>query len=733
MMSKNSSWKTEYRQKKHSATDLIIQMKENGKRRMWLFVLLCFVLLLCYPVVMTLTLNRYADGSALSAALRQSVGHDILGLTGGITVFLLTAGGVLCAVEGFSWIYSRRKIDMYLAQPITRGRRFLMTYINGILIYFIPYIISLLLALLLLSGMGAASGALFVDVLFTLPAALIYFLAVYNLTLAAMMISGKKGMAGFLVLMGFLYDLLLRATLESFCGSYFSTFAGRIPSRQYISPVCRIFVMLNENRFSWEEGIVTSGEVIRELVLPMLPGMAVLCLEAVVFGVAAYACYRRRPMEAVARVLAFPVLKGPVKVLLILLTGLISCLGFCDIADNNGFFVAFSGLSFGILFCQALMEIVYEGDLKAFARHKKSFGIAASLTVCVYLFFALDVSGYDTWVPDQRQVESASIDIYFGNHYRFDRVDENGNPIWGDDYILEGMKMTDVSGVLSLARDGMGKDAPKQDVDTRLRCDVKYILKNGKVRYRNFTIDYEQEKTVLDILFANKEYKEGANQVLSDEMDRIFERSRAYYSNGLQDREIVDKNALQLMRAYQADVREMSFSDVKGAMPCGFLKLNYRTDTMGENTLEYPVFPSFTGTVEYLRGKNLELYLNIIPEAVESIKVVHYGEEEDMEVTTKDSFFGTSVATASTAAVTEKEYTDRGKIEELLGCIYPAYLSGWLYVPDILEESISVHIQEADNREAWYYNWNDSFVMRKDEVPEFVREDTGADRNKNEK
>ena len=107
--------------------------------------------------------------------------------------------------------------------------------------------------------------------------------------------------------------------------------------------------------------------------------------------------------------------------------------------------------------------------------------------------------------------------------------------------------------------------------------------------------------------------------------------------------------------------------------------------------------------------------------------MVYYGErEEDMEVTTMDSFFGTAVTTASTAAMMEKEYTDRGKIEELLGCIYPSYLSGWLYVPDILEESISVHIQEADNREAWYYNWNDSFVMRKNEVPEFVREDTGG-------
>lgn len=733
MMSKNSSWKTEQRQKKHSAPDLLMQMKENGKRRMWLFALLSFVMMLCYPVVVTLTLNRYADGSPLSVALRQSVGHDLLGLTGGTTVFLLTAGGIVCAVEGFSWIYSRRKIDMYLSQPITRGRRFLMTYINGILIYFIPYMVSLLLALLLLSGMGAASGALFVDVLFTLPASLIYFLAVYNLTLTAMMISGKKGMAGFLVLMGFLYDLVLRTTLESFCSSYFSTYANRGVSRQYISPVCRIFVMLNENMFSWGKEIVTSGEVMEELILPMLPGMAILLVEAILFGATAYFCYKRRPMEAVSQVLAFPSLRGPVKVLFILLSGLLACLGFCDIADSNGFLVAFSGLLFGILFCQALLEIVYEGDLKAFGRHKKSFVVGAFLTVGVYLYFALDVSGYDTWVPDQKQVESAAIDIYFENHYRFDRVDENGDLVWEDSCVLNSMKLTDVSGILSLARDGMGKDAREQDPDTCLSCDVKYVLKNGKVRYRNFTIDYEQEKTVLDILFANEEYKEGANQVLSGDMDRIFERSRAYYSNGLQEREIVDKNALQLMRAYQADIREMSFSDVKDAMPCGFLKLDYRTDTKGEVTLEYPVFPSYTGTVEYLRGKNMELYLNMDPKAVESVTVICYGEEEGAEVITDGSFFRTATMTGSTTSVTEKEYTDREQIGELLNGIYPSSLTGWLYVSDMMDENVTVHIKEADNSEAWSYNWNDTFGMKKNEMPEFLEKDMGADRNRHGK
>lgn len=722
MTSKNSSCRAEKFHSGNPISRLAVLMKENLKRRLWLFALLSFVMLFSYPLMTALTLNRYQGNEPAVVLRRQELGHNMLGFTGGATVFLLTLGGVLCAVEGFSWIFSRKKTDMYLSQPVTAGQRFLMIYLNGVLLYFVPYLVSVLLTLLLLSGAGAALSPLFLNVFFTLPTALIYFLAVYNLTLIAMMISGKRGMAGFFILMGFLYDVLLRGMLESYCNTYFSTyFTGKTGESQFLSPVGRVIVMLDQSALPWSAGGVTAGQVMENLINPLLPGVIVLLAEAVVFGLTAWLCYKRRPMEAVSQAVAFPALKGPVKVLLMILAGLLGSACFCDLSGNNSFWVAFPGLLFGVLFCQALIEIIYAGDLKAFGRNGKSFASGAAAAIFIYLFFALDVGGYDTWVPEKEEVESAAVQIYFDNYYMFQHVDENGMTTWSDREGIDTMKMTDVSAVLSLAGDSMGKGAAEPDPDTGLRCDVKYTMKNGREKYRSFLIDYEKEKTVLDILFAKEEYKEGTGQVFSEEMDRIFEKSRAYYSDGLQEKEVADKNALPLMQAYRQDLREMSFSDVKDTLPWGILRLRYRVGD-GEYMLEYPVFPSYTKTVEYLRGKNMEVYLKINPADVESVRFTKFG-SEDVEQVRKTGFFATSESTAITGKTMEREYGEKAQIGEILEYLYPASLVRWAYVQGAMDEDIMVHLQETDHVTAWHYNWDESFMVRKGELPEFVKKD----------
>ena len=725
MTLKSSLWKTEKSRGCRSSPALFIQMKENAKRRLWLFALLSFVQMLCYPLMTALTLGRYGR-EEVSLVVWQGGCHDILGIRGGPTVFLVTTGAVLCAAEGFSWIYSRMKTDMYLAQPITACRRFLMTYINGILIYFIPYIVSLCIALLVTAGAGAASSALFVDVLFTLVSAFIYFLAVYHVTLIAMMISGRRGMAGFFVLMGFLYEAILRATLESYASAYFSTYVSRDTTERFITPVFRMIESLGKSTFSWEAGKAVPGDILEHLVIPMLPDIMILLVEAVLFGVIAYYCYKKRPAEAISQAVAFPSVKGPVKVLLMFVSGLLGCACFCDVSGYDGFFVAVPGLVLGIGFCQVLMEIVYEGDMRAFTGHKRSFAAGAAAAVAGYLFFALDISGYDTWIPAPEQVESAAIEIGFGNNYRFEHVDEEDAITWNEQYGLETMKLTDVSGVLSLAKDGMGKDAREQNPDTRLNCSVKYRLKSGKEKYRDFCIDYEQEKTVLDILFANEEYKEGSNQVLLPRMDRIFEKSRIYYDNGMQETEIADKNGIALMRAYQEDLRKMSFTDIKEAVPCGVLRLRYKTGRLQEYTLEYPVFPTYTRTIEYLREKNIELYLAISPKAVESLLVSCYQEREDAEVIDHGGFFGTFVNTMELADLMEKEYGKREQIEELLGYLYPGSLVSWCYTMNSFDHNISVRAEASDDLSAYLYHWGDTdFMVRKGKLPEFVKKDFG--------
>ena len=708
----------------------IEQMRENAKRRTWLFALLSFVLLLSYPVFTALQLARY--GRATAGAVE--VGHDILGINNGWTLIFVTIGAVLCAVEGFSWLSSRKKTDMYISQPITAGRRFAFTYMNGILLCFLPYLVSLVLAMFVLAGAGALVPVTFVEVLFTVAVAFVYFLAVYNLALIAVMLSGRKGMTLFFLLTAFLYDIVLRLTLESYCSDYFTTYyqpGDRITL--YFSPPMRMFYTLYEADFSWnlDNGMTAAGHLLKNIVLPMLPGLGILLLEAAIFGAAAYYCYKKRPMEAASSPLAFRKTKGPLKALLMVPAGLLGSLCFCNISGNNdNVFVAVSGLLIGVLFAQAVMEIIYEGDLRAFARHKVSFAAGAAVTIFLYLFFVMDLSGYDTWVPDAGQVESAAIGISFSNRYNIMNVDEMGNTTNNDSYVmLQTMKMTDVSSVLSLAQDGMGKNAMKRNQDSKLiQCTVKYHMKNGSVKYRDFFFDYEQEKTVLDILFANREYKEAANQVLSARMDRIFEKGRGYYYNGMDEYSVTHKDATALMRAYQEDVWKMSFSDVKDKAPCGILKLRYKEEEDApERTLEYPVFPSYKKTIEYLLSKKAELYMAIDPATVGSVQVMVYHDRGDVPAAvTVENGMTTYTYDAQSADYVEKEYTKRSEIEEILKCVYPQELVNFAYTDQGFDMSISIGMKSVDAEGKESGDW-EYFLAKKELLPDFVKKDIGRE------
>ncbi len=75
----------------------------------------------------------------------------------------------------------------------------------------------------------------------------------------------------------------------------------------------------------------------------------------------------------------------------------------------------------------------------------------------------------------------------------------------------------------------------------------------------------------------------------------------------------------------------------------------------------------------------------------------------------------------------KKEYTERAQIGEILGYLYPASLARWAYISEIMADDIIVQVQEVDQADAWYYNWDENFMVRKEELPEFVRKDLGGE------
>lgn len=723
MTLKSSSWKNKQEDSSVKMADL---MRENGKRRIWLFALLSFIMVCGYPITMALNLSR---SNIENIYARQEFAFGLLGLDNIFTLFLLTIGGIVCAANGFSWLYSRKKTDMYFSRPVPVMKHFFSVYANGILIFFVPYFVSVLLSIFVAAGMEAFSGALLAEAAFNIITSVIYFLAIYHLMLIAVFLTGTKVTASLLGGVFILYDNLFRTVLDEYCRLYFATYSGYTSLPDLFSPVYRFISVCEKDMFIWKRGAIMLSEVWEKQMRPMLPGILGLFVEAVILGGLACYCYKNRPAEACGKAIAYKAVKGPLKVCLIFLFGLLGSCIFCDVANNTKPYIALSGMAIGILLCQAVSEMLYESDVRAFAAHKKSFLAGTAAVLLFHFIFAADIFGYDTWIPQAEQVESAAIQINFQNR-GFVHLDENNKMTWDGAYELNEMKIKDVSGILSLARDGMGKDRPEQNAEKQRSCILKYRMKNGKEKYREFFIDYEKEQRVLDILFANEDYKRGSNQVLDERLDTFYAASRISYSNGLGAEEVPDKNALALIQEYRKDLLELSFTDVMEAHPCGVLEVTCTDEYGMNNTLEYPVFPTCQRTIAYLEKKGAMIYPELKAEMVDSVKIESYNEVyQDEEIDTGMNVNGLA-ATISTTSTTsemklmEAEYKEREQIEEILQCVYPSYLGQWRYLPDKLEENIKVTFITSGGEDIYSFRIGETnFTMDSKKIPEFVRED----------
>ena len=74
-----------------------------------------------------------------------------------LKIALVCALAVLLAVQGFSWMDSKRKLDLYLSVPVSSRKRFAVIYLNGAAIFAVCYLAMLLPALATCAVMGAVT------------------------------------------------------------------------------------------------------------------------------------------------------------------------------------------------------------------------------------------------------------------------------------------------------------------------------------------------------------------------------------------------------------------------------------------------------------------------------------------------------------------------------------------------------------------------------------------------
>ena len=148
-----------------SRSSSLVSLNENNKRRMWQWCLSVFLFVVLNTVtflifIMSIDEDRYVLDYGVRAyeMIRQDVyryAAMFIGMSG-LKAFMVTFCGAVFAFGGFAFLNDRVKLDFYESMPQKKSSRFFVVWLNGVVIFILPYLVGMLLSytVLVVNGYG---------------------------------------------------------------------------------------------------------------------------------------------------------------------------------------------------------------------------------------------------------------------------------------------------------------------------------------------------------------------------------------------------------------------------------------------------------------------------------------------------------------------------------------------------------------------------------------------------
>ena len=749
MTSKNSFW---------------VSLKENNKRRVWLWILSAFAYLVMLPTITALIISSCKTNNmylieqfgeiAGTESIRKETMAQLLNVFGGDHVFLLlmaSAAAVISGIQGFSYLYHRNKIDFYQAVPVRQSRRFLTIWLNGILVYLIPSLLGTGLSLLIMAGNHVISGEILRQTWLAYGLILLVYLGCYHMAVLAVMLTGNV----FITCLGtgvfFGYEWMIRTIILNYQQMFFSHYSNLNQSDiPYLLPIT-MYIRYIDKRHNGQGSLCT---IVLQLTLF---AAAVLAL--------AYWCYRKRLAEAAGKAMAFKVIQPVIKIALAvpaaLLAGLLvsNIVGYNPLwGDGSAGFPVFAMVVITIVVC-CLMQVVYEFDIRGLLHKKWHILISGVVVALIFLCFSRDLLGYNSYVPRADKVSSAAMippyeySIYGDNYYNEDLkyIDRTG-------YLEENMYLTDIGTLNKLLQ---------KSIDSLKKCknlhglyedetaewytlDVVYRMGSRKTVQRNIYVNLDDPETLelLDRVMGSEEYISAVYGKMIDTLYQIMENEPegvklSYaYGNGIYTDKLSKEDMLTLMKCLMEDVRKAKFSETRQEICYGMLEFNVQKEsgfyTMSQRK-EFKIYSSYENCVAFLKEKGLYEERFIDPDDIEKIQVINYNyDKQNAETMVMDPAMYSDTMTEAVyysdneymddPYMVSMTYSDRKEIEEICSRLYPMDWSDSGFSSDREYESdymITVYFK-PESDVSLSYGGSAGCYFLKGEVPEYVQEDTAC-------
>ncbi len=577
-----------------SKISLFSIMKEDIRHRLWMVALSFLGSFLALPILLLMVLSR-AEASYVSVnitfRIQQSVLHffnENMLLSCGFVVFW---GALIVGLLGFSFLYSKKKVDLFHSIPIKRSRIFLCFYLDGIFIWLIPFLINLVIAIII--GALKLNDITLLKVLFANAATssiliILSFLIIYHLCLVCVMISGNFFNALMsTIILGF-SAIGIYGLIYLFITTYFDHFM-QLP-----------FVW-DWDRIVWASPLASVIPLLSKVDTPFMKIASLILMIANL--VLAWRLYLNRPSELAEQGIQDKRIQGFLRI--IGTYSLTLCGALLGLFINNYF--TYNNPSENIawaIFGMALMSIIFGGifniifnmNFKTFFKNKIQFGITTGLALLTFLSISGDWYGFDSRIPDKDNIKSGS---FYMSSYT-DGAQQRSQ--YEDNLDFSDMQNSDVDSIYSL----LNKLITNNNNDGGSYIYVTLTLENGSTFYRKYQV-LSEDKELLRPIIEDESYK-NANYPLATGLGILHATDYITFRdcNNRSNHKISDEATIKkLENAYRKDFEEhYNLDELENAPVVGTLYRSYAENEVSVSERAYPsepIYSNYTHTIALLQ------------------------------------------------------------------------------------------------------------------------------------
>lgn len=712
-----------------SKNSFISLLYENSKRRLWAIALSILGFIFAFPVYAALMIGtwneRLIDKSTTVKDIIFSYGERVVG-PGSFPLFIIVVGlALINGLQSMAHLMNRRELDLYNSIPVKRNKLFSVSYLNGVLIFVLPYFFFLIIALIIGGANGYVTGASVGVAFASFISAVVLYMLIYTIVILACILTGNIIVAimGSAVMLSWpaFFVYLLNTLQMTFFKTWFdpninSSFVSVGPlywtpePHWYFSPVTLLMRIISE------------ADSLSVLSVPD-DLIYIVIISAVITAVLIALCvllYNKRPSEAAGSAIAFKVTEPVIDIIVTVPAAVFCGMIFYGSIGNGNYPWMIFGLIAGLLLTHAVIEIVYEFDFKACIHRPVCIAISAVLTVFIMCFFIFDLSGYDRYLPDASDVANAAI-TSSSLQSSVTVYGKDNSVMDNDTFRLDSMKLKDIDDVNEIAENGIKicaaekKDPDATEPVTCFIVSIRWKLNSGRSVYRTYTVNSADSSVfkAYSSIYATKEYKDTVYPILTADRSAI---KNLYYTSPAGEKKLsLSKTAVdKLLETYRVELYMQSADDLKKEVPIGLItsRINipvtsddpYSNGSSSYNDeYEWYIYPSFTKTIALLKAAGTDVYSYADTSDIDYITITYYTDADSKS----------------------KKYTSADQIKKILDSSVPSdysYMDSAFYFADDSGYDIEI-TYKPDADDSADLPATATMVFKKGSVPGFVKTD----------